>query len=165
MNRCFNCGHIFTDEETAVWEERHGLERGPYEKFCGCPVCKGDFETDVGICDCCGEAFSEDDLYNGLCIDCLKSKMTVELGQAFLEDADTFVQFVFQQLAETYTAFNRDFNDGNDKLFEMAQDYFAKKRNELGDEEMVKDLNAWIFDDEGWGGDMFSAFLKREGKL
>ena len=162
MNRCLNCGCVFSDDAIALWEERHGLERGPYEKFYGCPICKGDFETDCAECDCCGEVFSEDDLYNGLCISCLKSKMTVERGQAFLEDADTFVQFVFQQLVDIPCAFYHEFNDGNEKLFEIAQDYFIKKRKELGDAEMVRNLNEWIFDDESWGGEMFSGWLKRK---
>lgn len=34
---CTNCGHIF--EEPHRWEERHGFDYGPFEKFSGCPKC------------------------------------------------------------------------------------------------------------------------------
>ena len=70
MYRCEACGNLFEEGEQAVWEERHGLDSPPYEKFSGCPVCKGDYE-EVHQCKECGDWHSEDELYEGWCEKCL----------------------------------------------------------------------------------------------
>ena len=49
---CTNCGHIF--EEPRRWEERHGFDYGPFEKFSGCPEC-GEPYVKAHECDCCGK--------------------------------------------------------------------------------------------------------------
>lgn len=49
---CLDCGHIF--EYPYCWEERHGLEYGPFEKFSGCPRC-GEPYTEAHKCECCNE--------------------------------------------------------------------------------------------------------------
>lgn len=48
---CTNCGHIF--EEPHRWEERHGFDYGPFEKFSGCPEC-GESYIEAHKCDECG---------------------------------------------------------------------------------------------------------------
>lgn len=40
---CTDCGHIFL--EAKHYTETHGLERGPYETWFGCPECGGPFAT------------------------------------------------------------------------------------------------------------------------
>ena len=47
---CTNCGHIF--EEPDRWEERHGFDYGPFEKFSGCPEC-GEPYVEAHKCDEC----------------------------------------------------------------------------------------------------------------
>ena len=49
---CTNCGHIF--EEPYRWEERHGFDYGPFEKFSGCPKC-GEPYAEAHKCDECDE--------------------------------------------------------------------------------------------------------------
>lgn len=49
---CLDCGCVF--EEPIEWEEKHGLDYGPYEYWSGCPSCKGDY-VEAHQCDNCGE--------------------------------------------------------------------------------------------------------------
>lgn len=49
---CYECNEIF--DELKHWEEKHGLDHGPYEIFAGCPYCGGAF-TKTYQCDYCGE--------------------------------------------------------------------------------------------------------------
>ena len=64
--KCLECGHIFEAGEEIRWEETHGLDYPPYEKFCGCPLCQGSFEETVK-CKACEEEFLQAEL-NGGCV-------------------------------------------------------------------------------------------------
>lgn len=55
---CIECGNLF--EEPREWEETHGLDYGPYEKFSGCPNCHGGY-VEAHLCNCCEEYI--DDVY------------------------------------------------------------------------------------------------------
>lgn len=71
--KCLECGNIFEDGEQARWEETHGLDCPPYEKWSGCPICKGSFE-ETKQCKICGGEFFEDELNGGcVCEDCVES--------------------------------------------------------------------------------------------
>lgn len=43
MYKCRECGATF--EEPHRWEERHGFDYGPFEKWSACPCC-GDCDYD-----------------------------------------------------------------------------------------------------------------------
>ena len=96
MFKCCDCGHLFEDGEQAVWEERHGLDHGPYEERDGCPVCKGDYE-EVQQCKECGEWHTEDELYDGWCEKCLRETINYDTFFEYCEAnkdeqyLDTFV--------------------------------------------------------------------------
>ena len=77
MYRCENCGNLFEEGEQAEWEETHGLDTPPYEKWSGCPVCKGDYE-EVYQCKKCGDWHSEDELYDGWCEKCLRETINYD---------------------------------------------------------------------------------------
>ena len=77
MYRCCECGNLFEEGEQAVWEELHGLDSPPYEKFSGCPVCKGDYE-EVHQCKWCGDWHSEDELYDSWCEKCLRETINYD---------------------------------------------------------------------------------------
>ena len=77
MYRCESCGNLFEEGEQAVWEEPHGLDSPPYEKFSGCPVCKGDYE-EVYQCKKCGDWHTEDELYEGWCEKCLRETINYD---------------------------------------------------------------------------------------
>ena len=77
MYRCVNCGNLFEEGEQAVWKETHGLDSPPYEKFSGCPVCRGDYE-EVHQCKECGDWHTDDELYEGWCEDCLRETINYD---------------------------------------------------------------------------------------
>ena len=77
MYKCIDCGHLFEEGEQATWEETHGLDSPPYEKFSGCPVCKGDYE-EVHQCKECGSWRTNDELYDGWCEKCLRETINYD---------------------------------------------------------------------------------------
>ena len=77
MYRCCECGNLFEEGEQAVWEETHGLDSPPYEKWSGCPVCKGDYE-EVHQCKECGDWHTDDELYDGWCEKCLRETINYD---------------------------------------------------------------------------------------
>ena len=91
MYRCVNCGNLFEEGEQAVWEEHHGLDSPPYEKWSGCPVCKGDYE-EVHQCKECGDWHSDDELYDGWCENCLRETINY----------DTFFEYCEAHKDENY---------------------------------------------------------------
>ena len=96
MYRCCECGNLFEEGEQAVWEETHGLDSQPYEKWSGCPVCGGDFE-EVHQCKECGGWHTDDELYSGWCEKCLRETINYDTFFEYCEAnkehnyLDTFV--------------------------------------------------------------------------
>lgn len=77
MYRCENCGHLFEEGEQAVWEERHGLDTPPYERWDGCPLCCGGYE-EVHQCRGCDEWYTDEELYDGWCEKCLRETINYD---------------------------------------------------------------------------------------
>ena len=77
MFKCESCGHLFEEGEQAVWEERHGLDTPPYEKWDSCPICRGGYE-EVHQCKECGEWHTENELYDGWCEKCLRETINYD---------------------------------------------------------------------------------------
>ena len=99
MNRqckCTSCNYVFDFEDRTVVKESHGFDDGFYETFSCCPNCGGDFE-DAGDCCECGEAFTEDELYEGWCEKCLRETINYDTFFEYCEAnkdeqyLDTFV--------------------------------------------------------------------------
>lgn len=68
--KCIACGNIFEEGEQAVWCETHGFDLPPYEKWSGCPVCKGAYEETVK-CKVCGGEHLDEELFGGVCEECI----------------------------------------------------------------------------------------------
>ena len=80
MNRqckCNSCGYVFDYEDRTVVKESHGFDDGFYETFSCCPNCGGDFEDAADCCEC-GEAFTENELYDGWCEKCLRETINYD---------------------------------------------------------------------------------------
>lgn len=96
MYKCENCGHLFEEGEQAVWEERHGLDTPPYEKWSGCPICRGGYEK-AHQCQECGDWHTENELYDGWCDKCLRESINYDTFFEYCEAnrdeqyLDTFV--------------------------------------------------------------------------
>jgi hypothetical protein len=68
---------VFDFEERTVVKESHGFDDGFHETFSCCPNCGGDFE-DAADCCKCGEAFTENELYDGWCEKCLRETINYD---------------------------------------------------------------------------------------
>jgi hypothetical protein len=68
---------VFDFEERTVVKESHGFNDGFYETFSCCPNCGGNFE-DAADCCKCGEAFTENELYDGWCEKCLRETINYD---------------------------------------------------------------------------------------
>lgn len=70
--KCIECGHIFEEGEQKRWREDIGEYWGQtcYEEMSGCPICEGEYMETVS-CDICGSEQFEDDLCNGVCMECI----------------------------------------------------------------------------------------------
>ena len=96
MYKCTECGKLYEEGEQEVWEETHGLDSPPYEKWSGCPLCKGDYE-EVHQCKGCGDWRTNDELYDGLCEKCLRETINYDTFFEYCEAnkdeqyLDTFV--------------------------------------------------------------------------
>lgn len=67
MFKCYHCGHEF-DEPT----NECNMPVDPNDERAGCPNCGSpDFEL-VGTCIECGAAKVDENLFNGMCIDCIR---------------------------------------------------------------------------------------------
>ena len=82
MNRqckCTDCGYVFDYEDAGGVRENHWLdgEYMGYETFLVCPNCGGDFEDAADCCEC-GEAFTEDELYECWCEKCLRETINYD---------------------------------------------------------------------------------------
>ena len=80
MNRqckCTSCGYVFDFEDRAVVKESHWFNDGFYETFSCCPNCGSDFEDAADCCEC-GEAFTENELYDGWCEKCLRETINYD---------------------------------------------------------------------------------------
>ena len=80
MNRqckCTSCNYVFDFEDRTVVKENHGFDDGFYETFSCCPNCGGDFEDAADCCEC-GEAFTENELYDGWCEKCLRETINYD---------------------------------------------------------------------------------------
>ena len=82
MNRqckCTDCGYVFDYEDAGGVRENHWLD-GEYigsETFLVCPNCGGGFEDATDCCEC-GEAFTENELYDGWCEKCLRETINYD---------------------------------------------------------------------------------------
>lgn len=86
--KCIKCGHIFEAGEQATWKEDYG------EEWSGCPLCLGEYE-ETSRCYCCGSDQFEDELYWGLCLDCIRGGVDYNTFLDYLEANDLLADFMF----------------------------------------------------------------------
>lgn len=86
---CIDCRRQF--DEPHVYEERHGLETGQYEKMSCCPFCGGGYEEAVE-CDECGKVIPESEAcfsepwHKTLCPECYQAEEDAEEERAAEEE-------------------------------------------------------------------------------
>ena len=151
MFKCCECGNLFEEGEQAVWEERHGLDSPPYEKWSGCPVCKGDYE-EVHQCKKCGEWHSEGALYDGLCEKCLRETINYETFLSYCEDnkdeqyLDTFVMYYILNCEEVPKYPSLEFHQ---LMIETYKRRVADAKLLKGRFDFLEDCIRFVMDDDG----------------
>lgn len=162
MFRCENCGKTF--ETMAHYTESNGFPHPPFEEWDGCPFCGESRPTEVETCDGCGETVDVDDLYYGLCADCLRERCTYDSALGYLQDRDELGPFFCWLL-----------NDGHepdvfkpDLVDVLAEIYRRRKANDLltNSTEFLDSVREYILDADGeFGKADFAEYLdKKEGK-
>ena len=154
MFRCCECGNLFEEGEQAVWEETHGLDSPPYEKWSGCPACNGDYE-EVHQCKKCGDWHSEDDLYEGWCEKCLRESINYdtffEYCEANKDDnyLDTFVMCYLLNCDEVPKYPSLDFHQLMIETYKRSAADAKSLKPYLGDFDFLADCIRFIMDDDG----------------
>lgn len=137
--KCYECGNIFEESEQAVWEERHGLDTPPYEKWSGCPLCKGAYE-ETTRCEICGSEHLEDELNGGVCDECIEEyrydvDMCYKIGEcdtdavelncflASIFDKEEIEEILLKELKEAQKYRQIDC----EKFIESDRDWFAER--------------------------------------
>lgn len=84
MLKCNYCGRVIEDDELGTHREYMGECHGTpaYDTFQDNCSCGGDYE-EATRCKECDEWFTDDELINGFCDDCLESEMTFENSEKF----------------------------------------------------------------------------------
>ncbi len=158
MYRCENCGHLFEDGEQAVWEETHGLDHGPYEKWDGCPICKGGYE-EVHQCKECGGWHTENELYEGWCEKCLRELTTHDIALDFLTESELLATFMFEKVWESSEPDNV-----SDKLKKVLRELFLRRKADdllCSKSDFLNICKTYIFDDDGdFGKIVFAEWMK-----
>ena len=160
MYRCCECGHLFEEGEQAVWEETHGLDSPPYEKWSGCPVCKGDYE-EVNQCKECGDWHTGDELYGGWCESCLRNTINYdtffEYCEANKDDQylDTFVMYYILNCEYVPKISSHEFHklmvETYNKRVKTSEEYtrlFGRKADDC----LLGSCIRFIMDDDGDSG-------------
>ena len=166
MYRCCECRNLFEEGEQAVWEETHGLDSPPYEKWSGCPVCKGDYE-EVHQCRDCGDWHTGDELYDGWCEKCLRETINYNTFFEYCEAnkdenyLDTFVMCYLLDCEEVPKYPSLDFHY---LMIETYKRRVADAKLLKGRFDFLEDCARFIMDDDGSiGRENYAGWLNKKG--
>lgn len=82
---CNDCGAVFESPVSI-----HDPETGTEDQ---CPACRStDFDR-AKTCRCCGSAYREDKLHEGMCEDCVLESVTQRLAEQYAFDRGILVEF------------------------------------------------------------------------
>lgn len=149
MYRCEVCEELF--EELALVGDNGIVHRG-------CPNCGSDMWTELDACDACKDEFPVDELFYGLCADCLRKKCTYDKALAYLKERGNLGSFFCWHVNEGFEPemFAEEFLDMLEEIF------LRKKANDLltGSTNFLGVVQYYILDADGdCGKDDFAKFL------
>ena len=154
MYRCCECGNLFEEGEQAVWYEPHGLDSPPYEKWSGCPVCKGDYE-EVHQCKECGEWHTEGELYGGWCEKCLRETINYDTFFEYCEANKDWQYLDIFMMSELLGGMDCPSNISPEFHQLMIETYKRRVANAklLGEKfGFLEECVCFIMDDDGYSG-------------
>ena len=156
MYKCIDFGHLFEEGEQAVWYENQGECHGvtAMERFSGCPVCKGDYE-EVYQCDSCGDWHTEDELYDGLCENCLRETINYDTFFEYCEAnkdeqyLDSFMMFYLLGGMDCPDKVSPEFHQ---LMIETYKRRVADAKLLGGGFDFLADCVHFVMDDDGYSG-------------
>lgn len=151
--KCLECGHIFEDDEMAQWVEPPG------EFMSGCPICLCAFD-EAYQCDRCGSYHLSDELYCGLCTECIAEQATPQNLTNFVEKsvllAEDFYGFFYDSLIADSSQQLRQLLRGGvlqraalEKLNGLKATEQKCREYILSSEENITEFAAWITEKKG----------------
>jgi len=162
MYKCVDCGHLFEEGEQRTYKEAHGFSDGFAEEFSVCPVCGGDYE-ETTRCAFCGGEHLESELYDGVCLDCLRKKATYANILNYLIDTDALCLFMMESVYDTPVP-----DKPSEKLKNMLAEQFARLRNDdllRNKTDFLGLACKFIFVDDGdYGKENFAEWLNSKRK-
>lgn len=136
--KCKECGHIFEENEAKCYRENQGECHGAiaYETFTVCPCCGDtDFE-EIKPCKKCGGEHLEEELFDGVCFECLEANFNSELGiEYIINNGDCLEHFAFTVLMSINPP-----KDTNEKLRTLLTEYIKKVAT-------FEQLKKYVFED------------------
>ena len=121
----------------------------------GCPHCGGAYDYAV-LCNLCGEEFLEDQLFEGICQDCLNELLTPEVGLAYMARGDVIDDFMFYEIWDSATP-----KSISSKLRQFLIDTYEEmaKQDPKG---MEYHLRCYLWDRDGCGQQDFAEWYVHE---
>lgn len=145
--KCLECGHIFEEGEEYRWTEMHG------EVWCGCPICRGEFDI-TESCVCCGGQYTSEDLYDGWCEECLEDAVNYDNFLEYLMEDDgkynKLIQFSFLRMLDSSVP-----ESVSAKLIELMREWYLKKKADdliCGSKEFITICKAYVLVEGGSEG-------------
>lgn len=130
--KCLECGHVFEHDEVYRWRESHG------EEMTGCPVCGCAFE-EAQHCKVCHGDYLEDELFSGVCRDCLLETMTAETLADYLWNGELAEDFYIEVLFD------------KELILSLLQSIFVLRVSEesrKGKTDTLQKCRAYVHDDD-----------------
>lgn len=148
MFKCLECGHVFEEGKQLQWTETHG------EPMDGCPICRSAYAETVR-CKTCGSAHLDDELYDGICLECLDDNITYDTFLEYLKDTEGALEhFMLAVVLGT-----------KDKLHAMLEEWYRRFKADdklHGKAEFLNKMRKYILNDDGvYGRTDFAEWLNR----
>lgn len=160
MNKCLTCGYVFENDERSEYRERLEHFGTPcYMVEYACPICGGEYE-ETKRCSRCDGNFLEEELFDGICNNCLNDELTFDNMFLFLlDDEDIFKDFVEKSVVKCLLYGNdqkdllialsgffahfesKDFESGTKTFYNICKNYITDNNNDFAKTEYAEWLN------------------------
>lgn len=129
---CKECGEVFEEwEADGCYEDIESFEGiTHYALTCRCPYCGSDEIVEGDTCELCDSGVEIDDMYDGICINCLREACDMNAAILYLMDADALAEFM-------------EWPREDEALYKALTARMKENR-----EELLADLQEFILDNE-----------------
>lgn len=139
MYKCLDCGHIFGEGEQVALTAWDGAT------ITGCPICGGGF-AETEYCEACCRECLEDELYGGLCLDCLRKDINYDSALDYMVERDVLVDF----MVVAYYGCEYGMPHISDKFRNVMRECFLREKADdmiLGKNTFLEAIRKYLVDD------------------